>query len=440
MPASTESAVLASFRFGLGPKPGELDTISSDPRGWAAAQLNRRPVPLTGDLSPSQVTVAAMLEARKDKLDKPEFRQKMRAAYLAEIDARMTAAILGDTPVLERLTYFWSNHFTVSGIRPLVLGFSGAFEREAIRPHVTGRFADMLLASTRHPAMLLYLDNAESIGPDSQAGQRRNKGINENLGRELLELHTLGVDGGYSQADVDGLANILTGWTVAPLRLPEPGTFRFIPQIHQPGSKTLLGRVYREGGESEALAALTDLAHHPATARHIATKLARHFIVDVPPADAVQRIARVFSDTGGDLKAVTRALMREEAAWRAPYAKLRTPNDLLVSAYRAVGVVPPPEQVTAMLKTLGQMPFLAPSPAGWPDSASDWISPESVVRRADWCQVFAQRLDQPPDPLAVMQNTFGDTLPQEVQQAVQHAPDKRMALALLTASPQFQRR
>jgi uncharacterized protein (DUF1800 family) len=298
----------------------------------------------------------------------------------------------------------------------------------------------MLMAVTSHPGMLLYLDNAQSFGPDSQAGRRQNKGINENLGRELLELHTLGVDGGYTQADVEALARILTGWTVAPLRLPPAGGFRFIPQIHEPGSKVLLGRTYQDGGVDEGEAALRDLAAHPATARHIATQLARHFIADTPPADAVGRIARVFHDTGGDLRQVTLAVLREEAVWREPFAKVRTPTDLLIAAYRAVGTKPEPGPAFMALKKLDQPPFFAPSPAGWPDVASAWVSPESVVRRTEWCQTFAERLGDAPDPVDVMANAYGETLPEDVERAVRRAPDKRAGLALLIASPQFQRR
>jgi uncharacterized protein (DUF1800 family) len=227
---------------------------------------------------------------------------------------------------------------------------------------------------------------------------------------------------------------------VAPLRLPPAGAFRFFPQIHEPGDKRLLGRIYPEGGMQEGEAALRDLAAHPATARHIATQLARHFIADTPPTDAVERIARTFRDTGGDLKQVILAVLCEDAVWREPFAKVRTPTDLVISAYRAVGAVPEPGLAFMALKKLDQPPFFAPSPAGWPDVASAWISPESVVRRADWCQTFAQRLADIPDPLEVMANSFGEALPEDVQSAVRRAPDKRMALALLVASPQFQRR
>jgi uncharacterized protein (DUF1800 family) len=298
----------------------------------------------------------------------------------------------------------------------------------------------MLMAVSSHPGMLLYLDNAQSFGPDSLVGRRQNKGINENLGRELLELHTLGVDGGYTQADVEALARILTGWTIAPLRDPPAGRFRFFPQIHEPGDKRLLGRTYRDGGMDEGEAALRDLAAHPATARHIATQLARHFIADTPPTDSVERIARTFRDTGGDLRQVTLAVLREDAVWREPFAKVRTPTELVISAYRSVGTVPEPGLAFMALKKLDQPPFFAPSPAGWPDVASAWVSPESVLRRTEWCQTFAERLADVPDPVDVMANGFGEALPEDVQRAVKRAPDKRAGLALLIASPQFQRR
>src|SRR5215469_12518601 len=419
MPASM-AAVIAATRFGFAPKPGELATIAGDPRGWVAAQLNRRSDFVPAGLPPGSEMVATMLEARRDKEEKPQLKERLKATYLAELDARMQAAILGDAPVLERLTQFWSNHFTVSGMRPFVRGITGAFEREAIRPHVTGRFHDMLMAVTTHPGMLLYLDNAQSFGPDSLAGRRQNKGLNENLGRELLELHTLGVDGGYTQADVEALARILTGWTVAPLRDWRPGTFRFFQQIHEPGDKVLLGRTYHNGGIDEGEAALRDLAAHPATARHIATQLARHFIADTPPTDSVERIARVFRDTGGDLKQVTLAVLREEAVWREPFAKVRTPTELLISAHRVVGTKPEPGPAFMALKKLDQPPFFAPSPAGWRDIASAWVSPQSVLRRTEWCQTFAERLADVPDPVDVITSAYGEALPEEVQRAVRH--------------------
>ena len=371
-PAASQS-VVAATRFGFAARPGELAAITRDPRGWVLQQLKQPLRPLDAALPASSEMVAAtftVLRDKRDPADRKEYAQRVRGIYLAEIEARVRAAAMTDTPLLERLTHFWSNHFTVSGLRPVVRGFTGAFEREAIRPHVTGRFVDLLLAVEHHPAMLLYLDNALSIGPDSMAGQLRGKGLNENLGREILELHTLGVDGGYTQDDVIALARILTGWSVARLNDPNPGVFRFYPRAHEPGPKTLLGRRYDEAGEQEGIAALRDLAAHPATAQHISTKLARHFIADNPPRDAVERIARVFRDSGGDLGRVTEAVVREDAAWRAPFAKIRSPGDLVIAACRATGFTPPGMMLANSLRVLDEPPFFAPQPTGWPDDAA----------------------------------------------------------------------
>jgi uncharacterized protein (DUF1800 family) len=436
-------AVTAATRFGFAAKSGDIEVIARDPRGWVLGQLARPPAPAAGDLPTAAAMVTAELEMRRNKGDldaRHAFEERAKAAYIAEMGARLDAAIASDTPLLDRLTYFWSNHFTVSILRPVVRGVAGAFEREAIRPHITGRFSDMLLAVARHPAMLLYLDNAISVGPNSPAGLRRDKGLNENLGRELLELHTLGVDGGYSQSDVEALARIITGWSLARPEDPNPGTFLFRPRMHEPGPKLLLGKSYAEAGYAEGEAALLDLAHAPATARHIATKLARHFIADDPPKDSVERLTRVFRDSGGELRQVTAAVVREEAAWRTPFAKLRRPDEFVIAACRVTGFTPEPEKLVGSLRTLDQMPFFAPSPAGWPDIAAAWASPEAVLHRAEWCERYAARVPDPPDPVAIAEQTFGDALPGETMQAIRLAPSRRAGLALLLASPQFQRR
>ncbi|MBV9523135.1 MAG: DUF1800 domain-containing protein, partial [Alphaproteobacteria bacterium] len=304
-------------------------------------------------------------------------------------------------------------------------------------------------------AMLVYLDNFQSVAPGSeppgaarrflaQAPQLQRQvptGINENYGRELLELHTLGVDGGYTQQDVEALARILTGWTIARLNDPDPGTFRFAPAIHEPGPKVLLGKTYREAGIEEGEAALRDLARHPATARHIAAKLACHFIADAPPPGVVALLAKTFRDSDGDLRQVMIALAGAEEAWREPFAKLRNPTELVIAACRAADLRSvPDEALVASLRTLDQPAFVAPSPAGWPDRADAWISPESVLRRAQWCQTFAERLPEPPDPVEIATASFGDLLPAETLDAIRHAPSRRAGLALLLASPEFQRR
>ena len=440
--AALTHAVVAASRFGYGARAGDLAVIGRDPRGWVLRQLDQRPAALAGNLPAAAPMVAAMLEARLDKSEegKRKENQQLRALYLAELEARVAAGATSDTPLQERLTRFWSNHFTVSCIRPVIRGFAGAFEREAIRPHVTGRFVDMLLAAERHPAMLFYLDQVVSFGPDSLVGRRQNKGLNENLAREMLELHTLGVDGGYTQADVEALARILTGWSIARLRDPNAGTFKFYWQAHEPGAKILLGKTYRDDGYAEGETALRDLAMHPATAQHIATKLARHFIADDPPRASVERIARVFHDTGGDLKQVTAAVVNDEAAWASPFSKVRPPDDMVVAACRVTGFTPQAQMLAANLRTLDQLTFFAPSPAGWSDRSNDWVGPEAVLRRAEWCRTYAARLTDAPDPETLAQAAFAETLPDETAQAIRRAPSRQEGLALLLASPEFQRR
>ena len=244
---------------------------------------------------------------------------------------------------VERLVAFWSNHFCVSATKAQLLRASaGSFEREAIRPFVLGRFADMLQAVERHPAMLFFLDNVRSIGPASRAGGNGKRGLNENLAREIMELHTLGVGSGYTQADVTSLARVITGWTFAGRegRIGEPGAFTFNAAMHEPGDQMVVGHAYLGGGFGQGEAALNDLARHPATAHHLATKLVRHFVADDPPPGAVDRIATVFRQRDGDLRAVASALVDLPEAWSSPSAKMRSPQDLLLATARMTGAKP----------------------------------------------------------------------------------------------------
>jgi uncharacterized protein (DUF1800 family) len=298
----------------------------------------------------------------------------------------------------------------------------------------------MLLAVTRHPAMLIYLDNVASIGPNSRVGQRRGRGLNENLAREILELHTLGVDGGYGQADVIALAKILTGWTFGNVRRGTLGAFSFFQARHEPGSKQLLGRTYEEDGVDEGVAALRDLAAHPSTAMFVATKLARHFIADQPPPQAIDQLRRTFLDTNGDLGAISRKLVALSDCWSAPLTKVKSPNDLVISAFRLLEPPAKEKRVVAPLRLLGQLPFFAPSPAGWPDIAESWIGPESLLRRIEMLELLAKRQASHVDPQHLAAEAFGPIAGAETVTAIRRAASRREALALLLTSPEFQRR
>ena len=429
---SHADAALAISRFGMGPAIGELNAVGADPRGWVAAQLVRPDAAPGLDRFPTGAAqLLRTLAARREK--DPEAKKALRRDYLAEAGARTRSAAFTTTPARERLVRFWSNHFTVSVQRPVVLPLAGAFEREAIRPHVTGRFVDLLRAVVRHPAMLLYLDNAQSIGPDSPAGLRRGKGLNENLAREVMELHTLGVDGGYGQTDVEQLARVLTGWSVD----HESGGFRFAPRLHEPGAKTVLARTFQDGGEDEGERALEMLARHPATARMVATKLARHYVADDPPAELVAALARRFQDSDGDLGLVMRELLGRDECWAQPLAKLRSPDDLLAAVLRAFPALAEADDraLVGGLRVMGQAPWTAPSPAGWPDRAEAWAAPEEMMLRLEWARRTAHGL-------ARQGITAGAAPPLSVatRQVVDGADNAGDAMFLLLAAREFQRR
>jgi uncharacterized protein (DUF1800 family) len=443
------AAAIAANRFGFGAKQGELTGIGPDPRGWLKGQLTPSAPAPAG--TPSSASLAAFLQARREKktdVDQAKMFQKaLREDFKNAAIQRTLGAAASTAPFRERLVQFWSNHFTVSIQRPIVIPVAVGFENEAIRPHVTGKFRDMLIAVAQHPAMLLYLDNAQSVGPNSFGGRMRDKGLNENLAREMLELHTVGVDGGYSQTDVTEFAKVLTGWSIARDNDPDPGTFKYRPMIHEPGVKTVLGRAYREGGMEEGVAAIADLAGRPETAHHIATKLVRHFVADEPPQAAVDKIAAVFRSTDGDLHAVSLALIDLPQIWAEPLTKIKTPNDLVISACRTFGIfeaeagnVKYGDGTIGALRSMGQVPFNAPSPAGWPDTADSWVAPEAMMTRLEWAMSAGQKLDGHFDAREVAKSAIQPVANESTMFHINNAPSPAEGLALLIASPEFQRR
>ena len=439
-----KAAAIAANRFGFGAKPGELDAIAADPRAWLRQQLIPQTPASTG--TPSSAQLAEFLKARKERKTDLDFakmiRKELQEDFRAAAAKRTLDAANSPTPFHERLVQFWSNHFTVSIQRPVVIPVAIGFENEAIRPNVLGNFRQMLSAVATHPAMLLYLDNAQSVGPNSMAGKLRDKGLNENLAREMLELHTVGVDGGYSQTDVTEFAKILTGWSIARDGEPNPGGFRYRPAIHEPGDKTLMGHTYREAGVEEGLTALNDLAGRPETARHIATKLARHFVADDPPQAAIDVLGKTYMATGGDLHAVSVALIGLPQIWSEPLNKVKTPNELVLSACRTFGITDAAagEGILMGLKQMGQVPFDAPSPAGWPDTADGWVSPEAIMTRIEWAMAAGQRLDGHADAREVAKGSIQPVANETTLFHINNAPSPAEALALLIASPEFQRR
>jgi uncharacterized protein (DUF1800 family) len=462
---------LAVHRFGVGAKPGEPARIGADPRAWLSAQV-RDPaafampaagMPTRQEAAQALLTYRAGRQAQQaapaptgpDMPNQPGAQeaairalfQELRGVPIREATAKFHRALRTDTGFAERLVWFWSNHFTMAATNLQTIPYPGMFEREAIRENMTGSFADLLLATARHPGMLLYLDQAVSMGPNAPIGQRRNRGLNENYAREVMELHTIGVDAGYSQGDVTELARALTGWTLIGPRtrsltpLGEIGDFTFLPILHEPGPRTVLGRVYPAAGQEQGEAILRDLAAHPATARRIAQKLAMHFIADSPPPAAVARLERAFRDSGGDLPTVHAALISLPEAWDPDLRKFKTPYEFVISALRGTGVAEADvRRMNDSLEMLGQRLFRTPSPEGWPDDAMSWAGPDAVMKRLEWSQLLAERLNPRMSPNQMADTLLGPLALARTREAARRAESGPQALTLLLMSPEFQRR
>ena len=454
------NAAIAVTRFGMGARAGEIPAARSDPRGWLRTQLaqtedvliDARDLPTTKDAAAEiigdQQERRAFKRAGAGKTADIAARQKMmnraeHAAFGRDIAARNRHAIETAAPFLERWARFWSNHFTVSVRKQSLFRLVGPYEREAIRANAFGTFKDLLFAAVLHPAMLLYLDNNRSIGPSTLVARRRKMGLNENLAREALELHTLGVDGGYTQGDVEAFAKALTGWTISTPALRDSGFGEtiFEPRLHEPGGKEVLARAYPDNGGDQAKVILSDLAGHPSTARHIAAKLARHFIADAPPPGAIEKLTGVFLDTDGDLRALASAVIDLDEAWEPAPQKLKTPEELLISAARLLGGhVVYGGDARKIYTSLGQPPFAAASPEGWPDMAADWAGPDAVKKRLEWANSAARRADIDINAEAFLDDALGALTSGRTRFSIIGAESRRQGLTLALMCPEFQRR
>ncbi len=461
MMTTNTKAVIASNRFGFGAKPGDLSRIGSSPRQWLQRQIEQ-PAALSssiGNLTSSREALQSFLSLRDKKREKDvsaaviKMAQSMRPVYMDFVMARSTQAIASSTPFYERLVHFWSNHFAVSADKPQLLGLAGTLEFEAIRPQVGGRFVDMLMAVEKHPAMLTYLDNFQSIGPNSlvakHAGKRKKNrkiGINENLAREILELHTLGVNGGYTQADVTSFAKVITGWTYGGIfknraSRGRSGEFVFNELMHEPGSQRVMNKRYTEKGIRQGESVLRDLASHPQTAQHLATKLAQHFISDTPSADSIEKLSRSYLQSDGHLPTVYKTLIGLDEVWQETFSKYKTPNDYIYSVFRTLNHIPEtPQQIVGPLTVLGQAPFRSGSPAGWPDTAADWSGGEALFKRVEFAVTVADKVGNRVDPLGLADLILGQTLSETTTQSLARSESGQQGLAMLFASPEFQRR
>ena len=427
------TAIQALIRFGLGQRG--MQPAPADPAVWLAAQLaGPDTAAFPADL-PS-VSDGLIVLREQNKFHLPPGSSLVRPLYELDVAAQTGQLLTTDAPFRERLVWFWANHFTVSIRQGGVAATVGPYVREAIRPNVTSPFFAMLISVIRHPAMLLYLENDQSVGPNSPIGLRTGLGLNENLARECLELHTVGAASGYTQQDVTEFAKILTGWSIA-RNVAEPG-FIFRDAAHEPGAKTVMGRTFPPG-EAGGIMALDFLASHPATHHHLATQLASQFVADAPPPEAVQSIEGVLRDSQGDLGAAALAVTQLPGAW-TPLTKFRGPQDFAVAALRLLDL-PDGERprVQSIFSGLGQPLWSAPLPNGWSDQTSDWGSPDGLMRRIDWSYGFADHIGDR-DPMQLAVGALGPLLRGSTAAQIQHAGSRRDALTLLFASPEFQRR
>jgi len=470
-----EAAALALHRFGFGPAAGQIDAIAADPRGALIADLDRSSGMPSVDLPSSGTAERAVFDFRAEEQARQKLEQRAKKAADAstmevsqavmdapsgasavpqkppenkppplpqqilfnEAKVRFDAACAPTTGLVERLVWFWSNHFCISADK--IPSMAGAYEREAVRPYVLGRFADLLLAVESHPAMLFYLDNVESMGPNSIAGINRDRGLNENLARETLELHTLGVRSGYTQTDVTNFAKVLTGWTwIGPGEPDRGGEFAFNKRLHEPGDQIVMGKRYPDTGVEQGRAILSDLARHPATAQHIARKLAAHFVADEPPPTLVARLAKNFADTNGDLKELARTLIAADESWVPRRQKLKTPAQWITAGLRLTGAYDtiPIGRIMVAQTALGEPLWRPPAPNGFADTEAAWI--DGVPRRLDIANEFAARVPAA-DPAALIELSLGPLASAETRATISRAESRRQALAFLVMAPEFLR-
>jgi uncharacterized protein (DUF1800 family) len=464
---TTKDAVIAANRFGLGARPGDLGIATGNPRAWLLDQLQgpSRNISEIRLLPSSDKVLVEVQNVRREQRRTRNaddrntdivktYGKLVRRHYIEQTAARYRAAALSDTPFQERLVHFWSNHFAVSADKQPMPAIAGLFENEAIRPNVGGKFIDLLLAVEKHPAMILYLDNQRSVGPNSALGKRANRrqnkqefGLNENLAREILELHTLGVNGGYTQDDVTQFAHVITGWSIGGANDKgrfadgDPGRFEFRENIHEPGDKNLLGKRYQSAGIAQGEDVLRDLATHPSTARFLATKLARHFVADEPPPALVDRLTRSYLASGGDLPVVYESLITSSEPWDNTQSKYKTPHDFVISTLRAFDHTPDnPRFIIGALDLMGQAPFRPGSPEGWPDTAQQWGGADALYKRIEWSNTVARVVGSRINPVELGKAVLGAAFKPETRKAIGRAESFAQGITLLLASPDFQRR
>ena len=447
-------AIIAQQRFGVGLAPGmdwERLGSSSFAKDYVSVQLDAEPEAFAIKGRPDSATTARTFiefqskqaKARKSGDVDAVKAIKLPDIYNVDVATHIHHAVNSETPLIERLCWFWSNHFCVAASKnQFVKLMAGPFEREAIRPYVLGSFRDMLHAVVRHPAMLQFLDNQTSVGPNSPFGKKKNKGLNENFAREIMELHSLGVNGGYSQDDVIAFAKALTGWSLTGSKAELPRSFHFFADRHEPGEVELLGRKYSQTGMGQTEAILDDLARHSSTASFISEKLARYFIGEAPPEDLVAALTQRFKETHGNLKELVLYLVNHPSSWEIKPAIYLSPIEMLVSSLRSASLDVDQGMILRYMRTFGQTLWDVPSPAGWPDENEAWASPDAIMERIDWLTKVVGPMvsNRNFDADAFAHDLLGGQIGETLQMSLQKSRNKTEKVVLLLLSPELQRR
>lgn len=434
---------LSAIRFGFGLSPHSTAPLETE--GLIASAVETAADKPRIPFSQRAAQIRAYRESRKQgESARQAAQRKIRQSAISDVRAHLAYAV-SNGGFGARLTQFWSDHFTVAANGPLLRLLVPDFVETAIRPNIPGRFPEMLRAVARHPAMLVYLNQVESIGPNSRVGTRRHRGLNENLAREILELHTLGVDADYTQTDVRAFAELLTGLSV------KKGGFTFRPGISEPGPHRVLGKSYGQKRSTlkDIEAALTDIALHPATATHIARKLLVHFI-GVTDDELVQRMANAYLHSNGALTEIYAVMLDADFSWSADFRKAKPPFDFIASALRAAGAQAQDIQdikpndlrqgVLGAMQLMGQPFFQPPGPDGWSEDPASWITPPGLAARIRWATAYAERIEATHDPRTFLETALADAASPRLRFAVAGSESRVEGIALALVSPEFNRR
>jgi uncharacterized protein (DUF1800 family) len=466
----SSQAFIAANRFGYGADQTILEQAGTEPKAWLLQQLDvaniAKELASFDNAWSSKTAIKSMAIYRQKKkqdkvnakkasmqpsmqaapddekmmmLNSDSIQKQMNKSAAKSINLTIAHQITTQNPFYWRLVDFFSNHFSVSASGQIMRALAPTLENEGIAPNISGYFSEMLVAVESHPAMLIYLNNEQSVGPNSKFGQRAKgkKGLNENLAREILELHTLGVDAGYDQSDVTELARAITGWGVDNNAKKNAG-FTFRAGFHEPGKRQVFGRSYKSGGVEQGIAILKDLAEDPKTAEHVSRKLVTHFVSDQAPQEIVDQMVSIWASTKGYLPKVIEAMMLHPLSWSETPEKFKTPREFMISTCKACDIKRLRPDFIKSLTILGQKPFSAGSPAGYKDTQEYWAGPRAMMGRIEWAEHVSKFAKLAPMEIAT--GALGPQLNKLTQLQISRAESKQQAVTLFLMSPEFQKR